>query len=157
MNQSIIDLRAAFNPFAEKLRSEGNTPREIDGFFRFFCDARKRQKEKPGCIKRAKCYIARLDLEGKHKNTASEEDIARAIFDNAIKKSGLRFKKSYIIGKYQIDYLIDRNIALDIQDKKNAEKERYLKKNGYIPLNFNKWIIKVATMEIIQELKEHIK
>lgn len=72
-----------------------------------------------------------MDMRKKH-STKAERKFAELLKDNHIKFS---FKQK--VGKYEVDFLVDR-CAIEINGHpQNIEKNNYLAQNEFIPLNFS--------------------
>lgn len=151
------DLVNEFMPFAEQMRREGCSDRDIQASCRAYYDRKQRQ-----FFKQTASLSQGIDSV---LTTARQDSRIEGRFFASLEQAGIRPRFQYDIPPYRVDYLLDDFLVLEIDgpthDSPEAKKyderrDRYLRRLGYDVLRVPVFLVTAGARAIIDELKSII-
>jgi len=141
-----------FEPLIWRLAEEGKTPEEITAIY---------MKHLAAC---------RVNYYGEFRNLNSMQEIlnnmtlkadssAEHLLYNYLQKNSIAFEFQKKIGAYRVDYLVDNYLVVDLDSdlhnpKKDAVRDKYLEKMGYVVLRITINDLVAAPELLIKKIKE---
>lgn len=159
MNEKTRELKIRFineaMPFAEQLREDGKTDREILGIIHQHVKLK------------IKHFYNRSFSDNMRINAINLldkiESKAEAVVYFLLEKHEIDFKIQYKIGSYRVDFLINNDLVLEIdgphhgqQKEYDTQRDKYLKGLGYKVLRLPIWVFSVDDRAAIEAIKELI-
>jgi len=137
-------------PLIESLAAEGFDPDKIAGLCKKHIDSKIRNYYRKIPLK-----IGEIIKNVKFQNADSK---AEAVLYNMLEDSRITFKFHYKIGPYEADYLVGKNIVLELDGplhtkKHDDQKDRYLRRMGYRVLRVPIWVLSMEPEVVLQEIQ----
>jgi very-short-patch-repair endonuclease len=146
-------VMAEFKPLAIQLFSEGKTQYEVVKTCNDIIQGRIRDYYKIGKIELLGNLFKKFTKE---KNADSK---AETIFYGILKKNNIDFKFQYYVKPYRVDFLIGKDLVVEIDGPEHGEKrddrrDNFIQSQGYRILRLPIYILSQNPEMIIKEIKK---
>jgi len=144
-------------PFIEQLAREGLRGRDLTDKVRMALDLKIRHFYKTSPWHHAGRVIL-TELKRRFDPQGLPESKAEAILYQLLNQSGLNFKFQYKIGPYRVDYLLGKDLVLELDgpghsNARDTKRDAYLQKMGYRVLRLPIWLLSLDPDKAIEEIK----
>lgn len=142
-----------FKPLARQLLSEGKTQHEVVKTCNDIIQGRIRDYYKIGKVEPIGNLLKRFTKE------KEADSKAETIFYGLLKENNITFKFQYPIKPYRVDFLIYKDLVIEIDgpdhnEKRDSKRDKFIQSQGYRILRIPIYILSQNPEMIIEEIKK---